>query len=228
MKPIHIIAFALLPFAAAGQIINLPRSIPQAADQASQAKRTIDDSKVEREAANQRQLEETRRRREEQYAAIEEREQRQETQFEIRNNYRNLSTEVEQLRNQLAEIHRQNTQLSTHLTTLSQEVETLKAANTNLRRAIEAQRPPETPPTAQKLPGETINMGDMAVSGNSSARRAPDGSLSLRDGNTHTTYTPRAAPLRRSQPVYHTGPRGGCFYYTGSGRKEYVDRSLCR
>jgi hypothetical protein len=28
--------------------------------------------------------------------------------------------------------------------------------------------------------------------------------------------------------VYHTGPRGGCYYYTGSGRKEYVDRSNCR
>lgn len=27
--------------------------------------------------------------------------------------------------------------------------------------------------------------------------------------------------------VYHLGPRGGCYYYTGSGRKEYVDRSLC-
>lgn len=27
--------------------------------------------------------------------------------------------------------------------------------------------------------------------------------------------------------VYHTGPRGGCYYYTGSGRKQYVDRSNC-
>jgi hypothetical protein len=23
------------------------------------------------------------------------------------------------------------------------------------------------------------------------------------------------------------GPRGGCYYYSGSGRKVYVDRSLC-
>ena len=27
--------------------------------------------------------------------------------------------------------------------------------------------------------------------------------------------------------VYHTGPRGGCYYINGSGNKEYVSRSLC-
>ena len=26
---------------------------------------------------------------------------------------------------------------------------------------------------------------------------------------------------------YHTGPRGGCYTYSASGRKRYVDRSLC-
>jgi hypothetical protein len=26
---------------------------------------------------------------------------------------------------------------------------------------------------------------------------------------------------------YIRGPRGGCYYYSGSGRKVYVDRSLC-
>ena len=26
---------------------------------------------------------------------------------------------------------------------------------------------------------------------------------------------------------YYTGPRGGCYYYSGSGKKVYVDRSLC-
>jgi hypothetical protein len=28
--------------------------------------------------------------------------------------------------------------------------------------------------------------------------------------------------------VYHTGPRGGCYYYNRSGNKQYVDRSNCR
>jgi uncharacterized protein YgiM (DUF1202 family) len=27
--------------------------------------------------------------------------------------------------------------------------------------------------------------------------------------------------------VYFRGPRGGCYYLSGSGRKVYVDRSLC-
>lgn len=30
-----------------------------------------------------------------------------------------------------------------------------------------------------------------------------------------------------STPYYIRGPRGGCYYITGSGRKEYVDRNLC-
>lgn len=30
-----------------------------------------------------------------------------------------------------------------------------------------------------------------------------------------------------SSSEYHTGPRGGCYYYGGTGRKVYVDRSLC-
>lgn len=27
--------------------------------------------------------------------------------------------------------------------------------------------------------------------------------------------------------MYYRGPRGGCYYYSSSGRKVYVDRSLC-
>lgn len=26
---------------------------------------------------------------------------------------------------------------------------------------------------------------------------------------------------------YYTGPRGGCYYYNGSGKKQYVSRSYC-
>lgn len=28
--------------------------------------------------------------------------------------------------------------------------------------------------------------------------------------------------------TYYTGPRGGCYYISGSGRRQYVDRSYCR
>ena len=43
----------------------------------------------------------------------------------------------------------------------------------------------------------------------------------------------RPRPLRAYRPQsaggsrYITGPRGGCYYLTASGNKEYVDRSLC-
>lgn len=28
--------------------------------------------------------------------------------------------------------------------------------------------------------------------------------------------------------TYHSGKRGGCYYLTSSGKKEYVDKSHCR
>ena len=39
----------------------------------------------------------------------------------------------------------------------------------------------------------------------------------------------RTAPARTpsSDRSYIRGPRGGCYYYGSSGRKVYVDRSLC-
>lgn len=36
-----------------------------------------------------------------------------------------------------------------------------------------------------------------------------------------------APPSRNYDNGYIRGPRGGCYYYTSSGRKQYVDRSLC-
>ncbi len=43
---------------------------------------------------------------------------------------------------------------------------------------------------------------------------------------TAATY---AAPYRRAVDtrIYYTGPRGGCYYINGNGRKEYVDHSFC-
>jgi hypothetical protein len=43
-----------------------------------------------------------------------------------------------------------------------------------------------------------------------------------RDGSPERT--PRGTSVDRG---YITGPRGGCYYLSGSGRKVYVDRSLC-
>lgn len=35
------------------------------------------------------------------------------------------------------------------------------------------------------------------------------------------------APTTSADRGYIRGPRGGCYYFSGSGRKVYVDRSLC-
>ncbi|HEY0023226.1 MAG TPA: DUF4236 domain-containing protein [Longimicrobium sp.] len=45
-----------------------------------------------------------------------------------------------------------------------------------------------------------------------------------------TRYSATAGSSRRSSAEsrgYYTGPRGGCYTYSSSGRKRYVDRSLC-
>lgn len=42
-------------------------------------------------------------------------------------------------------------------------------------------------------------------------------------GASYQTYSRPASSYR----TYYRGPRGGCYYLTGSGRKQYVDRSMC-
>ncbi|MBW3572458.1 MAG: SH3 domain-containing protein [Gemmatimonadetes bacterium] len=37
----------------------------------------------------------------------------------------------------------------------------------------------------------------------------------------------RASPSASAERQYHRGPRGGCYTYTASGNKRYVDRSYC-
>lgn len=76
----------------------------------------------------------------------------------------------------------------------------------------------------------------------SPSRRSADGAVSPTRRTATRSTTPRRATSRASQStrrassrrssassrVYHTGPRGGCYYYSASGRKNYVDHSWCR
>ena len=43
--------------------------------------------------------------------------------------------------------------------------------------------------------------------------------------SSRSTGSTRASS--RSSSGYYTGPRGGCYTYSASGRKRYVDRSYC-
>lgn len=67
----------------------------------------------------------------------------------------------------------------------------------------------ETPSTAPRRPSPAAPRRESAV--------------------TPRRETAPAAPARTSSETrgYIRGPRGGCYYYSGSGRKVYVDRSLC-
>ncbi len=45
--------------------------------------------------------------------------------------------------------------------------------------------------------------------------------------NSRQSVSAPTTPRSSSQSGLIRGPRGGCYYYSGSGRKVYVDRSMC-
>lgn len=59
---------------------------------------------------------------------------------------------------------------------------------------------------------------------------APRTADASRDGSRRSSAGSGGGSRRSSAASrgYHTGPRGGCYTYTSSGRKRYVDRSHCR
>jgi hypothetical protein len=40
--------------------------------------------------------------------------------------------------------------------------------------------------------------------------------------------TPGETKVVKGNRTYVKGPKGGCYYVTSSGRKEYVDRAMCQ
>jgi uncharacterized protein YgiM (DUF1202 family) len=92
----------------------------------------------------------------------------------------------------------------------------------------------------------TVRAGDSVT-----VADAEDGWSAVMEGGETTGYVSRTtSSLRSSRPAaiqqllpsgrfrssgggsagsrrYHLGPRGGCYYYTGSGNKQYVPRSNC-
>jgi len=90
----------------------------------------------------------------------------------------------------------------------------------------------------EKLPWYVVRIGNRVgwmhgdtlefVNTSSPSRRLSEQSIT-------PDYTPRPSPpsggrTPRTSSVdsdYIRGPRGGCYYISGSGRKVYVDRSMC-
>jgi hypothetical protein len=99
--------------------------------------------------------------------------------------------------------------------------------------------PDDSAPLVQVLsPGDPVVLGPKDVSGwapvidEVGARigylyRASDDVRSYAPGKERDgAAAPRAMSSSASRE-YHRGPRGGCYTYTASGNKRYVDRSLC-
>lgn len=58
----------------------------------------------------------------------------------------------------------------------------------------------------------------------------PRSSSGAGDGGPQTqrlVLPPSESPITPTTRAFIRGPRGGCYYISGSGRKVYVDRSLC-
>ncbi|MEZ0611990.1 hypothetical protein ACAW74_25990 [Fibrella sp. WM1] len=212
--------------------IRTPSSIPEAVGQVVEVKRTVD-------AYGDQKRQQTQEAKEAQYAAIQEREQLQAGYTEMRTNYLTLREELNALKTQLTDLRQENGNLRSQLATLNVQVENLKSNEVLLRQTLivltdrPKEQPTVTPKPAPVKPVEpVVSMGEVEVT-DSPVTRQSSGSSSSRKASVYsysspsTSYTPRAAPVRRAQQVYHLGPRGGCYYWTNSGRKEYVDRSLC-
>ena len=89
------------------------------------------------------------------------------------------------------------------------------------------QPPPLSPPVSEPV---IATQGNLSAPGGTTA----DGrQCEIRNtGFVCEGNAPRRTPSRAASPSYsrqyYTGPRGGCYYLTASGNKEYVDHSLCR
>lgn len=75
--------------------------------------------------------------------------------------------------------------------------------------------PNPTPPWAHRNPLPPLTQSEQKPA-------AP-----IKPGQT-VDNTVEPSPQPASDRQYFTGPRGGCYYITASGRKQYVDRSLCK
>lgn len=73
--------------------------------------------------------------------------------------------------------------------------------------------------------GNTFRFTSSSVSDQESSTSAPEGPPS-RPSRVRAD-SPSGVSSSSSGRSYIRGPRGGCYYYSGSGRKVYVDRGLC-
>ena len=78
--------------------------------------------------------------------------------------------------------------------------------------------------------GDTIAFIDTESSAPATQRRqavSPDYTPSTPSVPRRESSTETSTPITGADRGYIRGPRGGCYYISGSGRKVYVDRGMC-
>jgi hypothetical protein len=77
--------------------------------------------------------------------------------------------------------------------------------------------------------GNTFRFGTVSTSDRTQSDSLTDTTenSSSRPARVRTDSRPAGVSSSSSGRGYIRGPRGGCYYFSGSGRKVYVDRSLC-
>jgi len=85
----------------------------------------------------------------------------------------------------------------------------------------------------EKLPWYIVRVGDrvgwmhgatlLFIDG-ASTTSAPEPVRAITRAETYSVPQP---PRSKADKTYIRGPRGGCYYISGSGSKVYVDRSMC-
>ncbi len=89
-----------------------------------------------------------------------------------------------------------------------------------------------TPPVARKKripkkPPAIVNTTESVADGEDGADGSDTNSISGTDSSVYTAPAQRSVSAPRANNGYYTGPRGGCYTYSASGKKRYVDHSYC-
>ena len=82
----------------------------------------------------------------------------------------------------------------------------------------------------EKLPWYVVRVGDRVGWMHGATLRFVDSATAVEPVRVETpaeTYSLPQSNRSTSDKVFIRGPRGGCYYVSGSGRKVYVDRSVC-
>lgn len=79
----------------------------------------------------------------------------------------------------------------------------------------------------EKLPWYVVRVGDRVGWMHGATLLFMDNATPTLEREPSETYSLPQPTRSTADRIYIRGPRGGCYYISGAGRKVYVDRSMC-